>query len=506
MTASRYKKKLLLPVLIFIGMPWPGYTDTVISDNIHLSCEKTAVAERLSCDYRLVEPVIISNVNARVGDKALSLEDVADYPAQDSTTAILFIVDTSDPAREPVIRKNRRDLEVMLAAAAPHFQFGLARFDKGFRVLAPVGSSNRDLLQSVQTLHATGKITELYRSMLSAIDLLDRVDADRKSIYLMSDGLAEDKAYYHDDVVKAAKEAGIIITSLGYPRSISQSVGLQTIRRLSEETGGRYIEADNNHELPEEFTADPFATIDNGGSFMLDMPTLVSAGLETELLTLEIETAKGRYAAAIPLPVPDRPPPEQAVSNETATPAPATVEKPDTTQPVRVITRETAAQPFNKWFWYGIPIALIALLTLTIGMLLISNFRQNRKTPQKQSIGKFKPYAYLVLQDETKKRYAITRTTWRIGRGSDNEMILNDSSVSRRHAEIHRDKGDLFTIFDLDSLNGVYINNNKVSKTLLHEGDIIEIGDINLRFTLHSTDFSVEESTIMQNTRSPLTH
>jgi pSer/pThr/pTyr-binding forkhead associated (FHA) protein len=55
-------------------------------------------------------------------------------------------------------------------------------------------------------------------------------------------------------------------------------------------------------------------------------------------------------------------------------------------------------------------------------------------------------------------------------------------------------------------MNGVYINNEKIGKAELHEGDIVEIGDISLRFTLLASDYSLEESTVMQKTKVPITH
>lgn len=490
---------------MLVALPWPVIAETIITKNAYLECNNGLVNNRLKCQYRLINPQTVTHISASADGKELPIVEQSAYPWENSRTAILFMVDTSDPAREAIISKKKLHIEKMLSFAGSHHQFGLARFDKGLKVVAPIEAPGRELQDSLRTLHATGKITELYRSMLSAIDLMDKIDADRKSIYLFSDGLAEDKAYYHDDVVNAARAAGIIITGLGYPRSVSQAVGLQTVRRLSEETGGPYIEADNNSGLPGTFVDNPFASIDNGGQFTFDVSSLLPARSQQITFTITLEANLDTYQIISTLPLPF-PATDKTITEETATRVPARQSSPETSQSVRVITRETAPAPFNKWFWYGIPAALIILLLVTIGILLLSNFRQNRKPAPSQSSSEFKPYAYLVVQDESKKRYAITRTTWRIGRSKDNEMILNDSSVSRRHAEIHRDKGDLFTIYDLDSLNGVYINNNKVSKSLLHEGDIIEIGDINLRFTLLSTDFSVEESTVMQNTRTPMTH
>jgi len=83
---------------------------------------------------------------------------------------------------------------------------------------------------------------------------------------------------------------------------------------------------------------------------------------------------------------------------------------------------------------------------------------------------------------------------------------LRDTSVSRRHAEIHRDKGDEFTLIDLNSLNGVFVNSEKIGRYKLKEGDIIEIGDVNLRFTLMPIDYQLEESTVMQDTKVPSVH
>ena len=74
------------------------------------------------------------------------------------------------------------------------------------------------------------------------------------------------------------------------------------------------------------------------------------------------------------------------------------------------------------------------------------------------------------------------------------------------HAEIHRNNNGSFDIIDMNSMNGVYINNEKVGKTELHEGDVIEIGDVFLNFTQLPSDHSLEESTVMQKTKVPITH
>ncbi|HVG63368.1 MAG TPA: FHA domain-containing protein [Hyalangium sp.] len=69
-----------------------------------------------------------------------------------------------------------------------------------------------------------------------------------------------------------------------------------------------------------------------------------------------------------------------------------------------------------------------------------------------------------------------------IGRGTGVDLRLRDRSVSRAHARILRE-GLSFTLVDLDSPNGVYLNGHRVrGPTPLTEGDVIELGKTLLRF------------------------
>jgi two-component system, NtrC family, response regulator HydG len=63
-----------------------------------------------------------------------------------------------------------------------------------------------------------------------------------------------------------------------------------------------------------------------------------------------------------------------------------------------------------------------------------------------------------------------------IGRDPSNWLCLNDRLVSRKHCEVSRD-GDVFTIRDLDSRNGLMVNGLPVKERVLQHGDQLEIGD-----------------------------
>jgi pSer/pThr/pTyr-binding forkhead associated (FHA) protein len=65
------------------------------------------------------------------------------------------------------------------------------------------------------------------------------------------------------------------------------------------------------------------------------------------------------------------------------------------------------------------------------------------------------------------------------GRDASSDIFLDDVTVSRRHAEIRRN-GNEFTIVDSDSLNGTFVNRNRVEKAPLKNGDEIQIGKFKL--------------------------
>src|ERR1700760_2301944 len=74
----------------------------------------------------------------------------------------------------------------------------------------------------------------------------------------------------------------------------------------------------------------------------------------------------------------------------------------------------------------------------------------------------------------------LTGGRTRLGRGSDNDVILADVSVSRYHAEILRE-GNGWVVHDLKSTNGVEVNRVPVEKAPLRPGDLLPIGSFAVR-------------------------
>jgi pSer/pThr/pTyr-binding forkhead associated (FHA) protein len=76
---------------------------------------------------------------------------------------------------------------------------------------------------------------------------------------------------------------------------------------------------------------------------------------------------------------------------------------------------------------------------------------------------------------------ALTATVTRLGRHPDSEISLDDITVSRRHAEVVH-TGDGYLVRDAGSLNGTYVNQQRIEEVALHQGDELQVGKFRLVF------------------------
>ena len=78
-------------------------------------------------------------------------------------------------------------------------------------------------------------------------------------------------------------------------------------------------------------------------------------------------------------------------------------------------------------------------------------------------------------------RFLLDQDRVRAGRHPDSEIFLDDITVSRRHVEFTR-SGNVWTIKDAGSLNGTYLNRDRVEESRLSSGDEVQIGKFKLVF------------------------
>jgi hypothetical protein len=79
-------------------------------------------------------------------------------------------------------------------------------------------------------------------------------------------------------------------------------------------------------------------------------------------------------------------------------------------------------------------------------------------------------------------RYLLGEHITRAGRHPESDIFLDDITVSRRHVEITHVDGGTFIIRDVGSLNGTYVNRERIEEATLLPGDEVQIGKFKLLY------------------------
>ena len=431
-----------------------------------------AAGAGLSCRYRLLPPgQSVTAIGASLDGTELRVRDHQPYPHEGSISTILFLVDPGGAATPALLDREREAIRAVLAGAADHHRFGIATIDNELQLLELPVNDAASITDSLARLQPSEKPTELYRTTLIAVRLLAKQTTDRKGIVLLSDGRAEDTAYFPRDVIEAARQGQVVINSIGFPTGPEAVTELQSLRRLSDETGGEFVAADAAG-LAADFLEAPFQAVDYGGTFLLQDPggRRLSGTLEVRLAT-----ASGQYTTTMPVTLAEQVP---------ARPSPPPPRPRGTVRPV-----EADAGPSL------LDLALLGGLLAMFGLVAYVLVRRlkasppprpwaeqsepHRPPPETDGHGRLE----FALEPE-RSPVALQGESFRVGRNADNDIRLEDSSVSRHHAQIHRGADGAYVVSDLNSLNGVFVNGRQVQSSQLKDGDKLEIGDVVLTFRL----------------------
>ncbi len=145
----------------------------------------------------------------------------------------------------------------------------------------------------------------------------------------------------------------------------------------------------------------------------------------------------------------------------------------------------------------GLPqIEFKSLSKLSLGELVIESSLESREVEAaKTGVTKMlrlnagpdtKEGAYLVKFDAGKETRLLLATPFtKIGRASDNDIVIRDPNVSRHHAQIEN-QGSRYLLKDLSSTNGTFINGAAVDEHVLKNRDVIVIGTTKLQFRRES--------------------
>lgn len=108
------------------------------------------------------------------------------------------------------------------------------------------------------------------------------------------------------------------------------------------------------------------------------------------------------------------------------------------------------------------------------------------------------------FEDKLIERIVTEKKRITIGRTTDNDIVLENRGVSRKHAMIEFNE-NAAVIIDNESLNGTFVNNRKINEEVLRDSDIITIGKYSLVYHTNSSQSQDEsagfDGTMVLNTR-----
>jgi adenylate cyclase len=105
---------------------------------------------------------------------------------------------------------------------------------------------------------------------------------------------------------------------------------------------------------------------------------------------------------------------------------------------------------------------------------------------------------YVVNGRPASLEFGPARTT--IGRGAKCDLVIDDGRVSTNHAAIEFESGRWF-VADLGSKNGTILNGRKIEKSLLSNGDILQVGLVEIRCEVHAAPH--QPSVVLDDTSMP---
>jgi pSer/pThr/pTyr-binding forkhead associated (FHA) protein len=113
------------------------------------------------------------------------------------------------------------------------------------------------------------------------------------------------------------------------------------------------------------------------------------------------------------------------------------------------------------------------------------------------------PEIIVKLGDNIVQKYFFFQEPLKIGRSTDNEIVIENLAISRNHATIHFEDGHYY-LADLESSNGSFVNGVRVKKTEILDKDVISIGKHKLYFYDQRTSDVVHQPSMQDSDRTML--
>lgn len=436
--------------------------------------------EQIECQLRSVSGETPQDIKAVDGDGRALQFTTEPYSWTNQRTAIYFVVQTSDLSAEQL----RRVSQFLERAAFPVGRriVGVATLDHSFTEKAALGAYRLNISRIVQEIadaspsRAYPEITDHLRD---PIEKLAKVEAERRALFLVSDGASAANAGTEREIADLAKEKGVAVYNLILSKTDRpQSAALNRIAEKSLGATRDLASAANADVI--KLGSDVFKLIENGS-----VVSISARGLSKDVeVTLKATLEGDKQTSTEPVLV-------RRLTEDTLNERLADMAKRNMFVLLAALGLAIGfalillSVLLPRWRRRNEPVAVdVAEAASEPGELVTTDAGNPTEIVMKSwsGNGSTAPVGWLELIGSDQPRMPLNVGSTRLGRHRENEVCLLNNSVHRRHAILHVSQDGTFSIHDLGTKNGVSVNGARVAQHDLKSGDVIELGEVKLRF------------------------
>lgn len=465
-----------LSIMTMLCVAW---TSPSTAASLYSTCTTVTEGEDESfvCQLRSQSGKELKNIEVEVAGASTPELQIDPYSWVSNTSAFYFVVQTSSVTGDQLWRMT----EFLERGAYPVGKqaMGLATADASFEEKAAIGSSRLRIdnaTRALKRIEPSKDSSTILNSLEKAIDRVADYNAERRAVVILTDPDLAATDLTENSAVDLArrKNVAVYVVSFGAKGKPPND----TLKRIGDKAnGGTYDMSELSRQDMLEFASRLSSLLENGS-----IVKVKAAGLpQTSEVTLSANIdGEGRLEAE-----------------------PVTIER--TTE--------------DGWLDSGGSIVgdnlviILAALGLGAGALMVVRSVFGGRKARNQDFyeeadddygddedfgaetrilgpaqgGQSKPLAWLELIDGDGTRVPLYNGNIRVGRAKDSDIRLTNSSVHRQHAMIQMTNDGVFSIHDLGTKNGVFVNGTRQSQRSLADGDVIELGEVKLRFAGEKT-------------------
>ena len=391
----------------------------------------------------------VTGAELLVNGAVLAIQPVLE-PARGQAVCYMLMVDTS----KSMVAKDKNGtvtvdglkglLKAFVEGKPAQHALGLMTFGTQAQMLVTPVKDTASLLTAVNSIKFDQARTELFRFVENGVKEMEQCPTNyRRVLLLVSDGVAEDKAFNADAAVRFARQHNTSV----YGFIIKNSGSLQNAVYLAEETGGWGAEpAEQELQNRAKTITSLYTDSNTGGNLVATLPI----AQPTQGVQLRLTLSDGKNLTVdVPLKL-----------------DPAAPQLPSWKKTLLEWFPWLNAAQLDSVLW-----GLGLLLLLLLGWFAYRASRPHAVPPEAPR----DPVGFLVRHGQS---YPIYPGINSLGFLPTNDIVIDDDTVGRAHATLHYQGDGDVVLTDLNSLNGSGVNGNRVQRpTSIHDGDNISLGE-----------------------------